>query len=68
MARNYLLFVAKHHLGIGVIFNTLIQYLVWVLNWSLRPKWRHKRRQRDAILRAVLDLAKGQLGRSQWIE
>lgn len=68
MSRNYLLFLAKYHLGTGTILRSLATYLLRVVNWSLRPKWQHKRYQRDALLRAVLDFGRGRFGRARWLE
>lgn len=64
MSRNHLLFAQKHRLGTLVMLSEAITYLLRVINWSIRPKWRHKRAQRDALLCALLDLGLKRFGRS----
>lgn len=65
MSRNQLLFLAKHHLGLGVLARCLATYALRVVNWSIRPKYRHKRHQRDALLRAMLDVLLGRFGEAE---
>lgn len=68
MARNRLLFAKKHRLGHKYIARCLALYLIRIANWTVRPKWRHKKReQRDALLRAVTDFGRGRFGRAEWI-
>lgn len=67
MARNRLLFGAKHRLGTGLLLQSVAGYLRQAASWSLRPKWRHKRRQRDALLRAMVDALRGRFGRAAWL-
>jgi GT2 family glycosyltransferase len=67
LSRNQLLFVAKHYLGTGTLLCSLGIYLMRVVNWSIRPKWRHKRRQRDALLRAIVDFGRGRFGKAEWL-
>jgi len=64
IARNQLLFMTKHHLGVGAITRCLANYMLWVVNWSINPKWRHKRCQRDMLLRAMLDFSRGHFGKA----
>jgi GT2 family glycosyltransferase len=65
MSRNQLLFIAKHRLGPGAMARHLATYVLWIMNWSVNSKWRHKRRQRDALLRAMLDFSFGRFGRAR---
>jgi GT2 family glycosyltransferase len=65
MARNSLLFAAKHNLGIGIFSRRLARYLSRLVIWSIRPKWRHKRRQRDALLCALVDFGRSHFGRAE---
>jgi GT2 family glycosyltransferase len=67
ISRNRLLFVRKHGLGIGKIIQTVARYMVLAANWSVRPKWRRKRHQRDALIRAVTDFLRGRSGRAEWL-
>lgn len=68
IARNSLLFLRKHQLGAGLILCRLASYAIRALNWSVRPKWRHRRPQRDALVRAIVDFARGRFGRAEWLE
>lgn len=62
MTRNRLLFLRKHRMSRRLIFTVLSNYMLQIANWSLRPKWRHKRRQRNALVYAVIDYASGRFG------
>jgi hypothetical protein len=68
MSRNTLLFLAKHQLGTEILLRSLVTYLLRLVVWSIRPKWRHKRRQRDALLRAIFDFGRGRSGQARWLE
>lgn len=64
MARNALLFLAKNELGALEMAKVLIlRQLRPLLSWTVRPKWRHKRRDRDALLRGIVDFFRGRFGR-----
>lgn len=65
MSRNHLLFVRKHRLGAGEMARSLAVFLRRILSWSLRPKWRYKRPQRDALARALFDFALGRFGKAK---
>lgn len=65
MARNRLLFLSKHRLGSCLFLDTLFSYIVRAMNWSIRPKWRHKRPQRNALMWAVEDYLRGRFGRTE---
>lgn len=63
MARNALLFLAKNGLGPIEIAKVLIfRQLRPLLSWTIKPKWRHKRRDRDALLRGIIDFFRGKFG------
>jgi GT2 family glycosyltransferase len=64
MARNDLLFLAHHRLGVWVLCYRLWRYLLTLVNWTVRPRWWHKRRQRYALLRALVDFGRGRFGRA----
>jgi len=61
-ARNSLLFAKKHRLGYAVFLRLWLSHGRNLLSWSLRPRWRHKRRQRDALARGLRDFAWGRWG------
>jgi len=67
ISRNHLLFLAKQHLGAGIILSSLATYLRRVLKWSVLPRWRHEHRQRDALVRAMVDFVGGRFGRAEWL-
>jgi GT2 family glycosyltransferase len=64
IARNTLLFARKHRLGSVALARRIGRDALTLLSWSVRPKWRAKRRQRDALARALLDFARGRFGRA----
>ena len=64
MSRNRLLFLRKHRLGFAKMARTLSRNTVWLLNWSINPKWRHAKPKRDALWLAMRDFALGRFGKS----
>jgi GT2 family glycosyltransferase len=64
MTRNRLLFLSLSRVGPSVWLNTLLfDYGRTLLSWTIRPKWRHKSPQRQAMLQAILDYRRGHFGR-----
>jgi len=63
MTRNTYLLLSKQHAKLSVFMLVTLQNLVWLLNWTLNPKWRHKREQRDALFKALVDAFRGNYGR-----
>jgi GT2 family glycosyltransferase len=60
MTRNRLLFLKATGAGLRAWLHTLIaDYLRTLISWSLRPRWRHKQRQRRAMIRAISDAWQG---------
>jgi GT2 family glycosyltransferase len=65
MTRNRLLFLRSCGAPLSAWLRTLlVDDLRTLASWSLRPKWRGKRAQRDAMLRALLDFGRGRFGRA----
>ncbi len=63
MTRNRLLFLKITHAGLRAWWHTLVgEYLRWLVSWSVRPKWRHKRAHRTATLYGVADVVLGRWG------
>lgn len=62
MTRNAYLLMAKQTAPGAIRARVLARDLLWMANWTLNPKWRGKRPERDAILRALLDAARGRWG------
>jgi hypothetical protein len=65
--RNRRLLLRKHPLWPRARLRLAAQQLVWLANWTINPKWRHKRRDRDALFLAMVDAAMGRYGRREWI-
>jgi GT2 family glycosyltransferase len=64
-ARNSLLLAKKHRLGYAVLLRLWLTYSRMLFSWSVRPRWRHKRAQREALLQALRDYAAGRFGRRE---
>ena len=64
IARNTLQFARKHRVGGAAMARLIGRYARTLVSWSVRPRWRHKRRQRDALALALFDFAAGRLGRA----
>lgn len=63
MNRNHLLFLTKNRVSKANAWRHIaFKQLPWVANWTLNPKWRHKRRERNALVRAIIDFAQNQFG------
>ncbi|MCL5996869.1 MAG: glycosyltransferase family 2 protein [Chloroflexi bacterium] len=62
ITRNSLLFARKQQLGGPTLVRLLSGYTRTLLSWSIRPKWHHKQRQRNALARAIVDYARGKTG------
>lgn len=63
MSRNSYMLLYKNAFGWFVIFRMLIKHLIWLINWTVNPKWSHKRKQRNALLKALIDAALGRYGK-----
>jgi len=55
IARNSLLFARKHRLGLVCKVKMIARYTRTIISWTIRPKWKYKRPQRDALCQALLD-------------
>jgi hypothetical protein len=63
MTRNKLLFLKKHKLGSLNILKTYISSLRTTLSWSIKPRWKHKREERNMLVRALCDFCIGKTGK-----
>jgi hypothetical protein len=64
MTRNRLLFLKATGAGPGAWLHTLFaEYLRTLISWSVRPRWRGKRQQQRAMVRAIGDAWRGRWGR-----
>ncbi len=67
MTRNRLLFLKAARAPLRAWLHALIfEYLRTLASWTLRPKWRRKRAQRDVMLRAIWDYTRGRFGAARW--
>lgn len=64
MTRNRLLFLKLIQAGLTPWINTLLfDYGPTLLSWSIKPRWRYKAAQRQAMIRAISDYQRGRFGR-----
>lgn len=68
MTRNSLLFVQKHKLGKLVTLRLLAGYCRTWLSWRIRPRWRTKKAQRQALAQALRDFLYQRFGQGQIAE
>lgn len=62
MTRNSLMLIAKHNGGVARFMKVLLRQLLTAVTWTVKPKWRHKRIERDALLRGLADFFRGKVG------
>ncbi|MBI3243382.1 MAG: glycosyltransferase family 2 protein [Chloroflexi bacterium] len=64
MTRNRLLFLKSARAGWRAWLHTLVfEYARTLFSWSVRPKWRGMRAQRNVMLKAIGDYFTGRVGR-----
>lgn len=63
MTRNRLLFTWLANLGISSWLSISWEYVTRLISWTLRPRWRYKAAQRNAMLRGILDFGRRRFGR-----
>jgi GT2 family glycosyltransferase len=66
MTRNRLLFLRLSDASLVTWANTYIEYARTLLSWRLRPRWRGKARQRQAMLQAIRDFSRRRFGKVEW--
>lgn len=64
-ARNELQLMHKHHAGMSPLLGAWARNLRTVASWSVLPRWRNQRAQRDALARALRDAALHRTGRGE---
>jgi GT2 family glycosyltransferase len=63
MTRNSLLLIKKQKGG-GVRFIAVFaRHLLTAIVWTIKPKWRHKRVERNALLKGLADYLMGKVGK-----
>ncbi len=68
MTRNRLLFLRLAQASFLSWMVTLGEYGRTWLSWTLKPKWRQKAAQRQAMMQAVADFFRGRFGKANWTE
>jgi len=63
MTRNSLRLLCKHAASPIRFLLLLGRYLVTAVSWSVRPRWRDKGAERDALVQGVVDFLRGKEGR-----
>jgi GT2 family glycosyltransferase len=63
MTRNRLLFTWLANLGMSSWLSIFWEYLSRLVSWTLRPRWRYKAPQRNAMLRGIFDFGRRRFGR-----
>jgi len=66
MTRNRLLFLKATRAGPKPWSHTLFDFTKRLVSWTIKPRWRHKRPQRQAMLRALMDFASGRFGKTTY--
>lgn len=66
MTRNTYLLLSTNRAPFAVYAFTTVQNLLWLLNWTVNPKWRHKQAQRDALLKGLVDALRRRWGRQPY--
>lgn len=66
MTRNRLLFLRLSDASLVTWVNTYLEYARTLLSWRLRPRWRGKARQRQAMWQAIRDFSRSRFGRVEW--
>ncbi|GMQ79560.1 MAG: glycosyltransferase family 2 protein [Anaerolineae bacterium] len=60
--RNWFLLLSKHHAPFTAWIVAWITTLRTLTSWSIRPKWRSMRANRDAMFKGMLDFIRGHYG------
>lgn len=66
MTRNRLLFLKLSDASLISWINTYVEYARTLVSWALRPRWRGKASQRQAMQQAILDFARHRFGKVEW--
>jgi GT2 family glycosyltransferase len=62
LSRNSLMLISKHDGGLFRWMMLLLRFLLTAFSWTIRPKWRHKRIERNAMIKGITDYFKGRVG------
>jgi len=63
MTRNRLLFLKATGAGLEAwLYTLVVEYLRTMISWTLRPRWRGKHAQRNAMVQGIVDAFRGRWG------
>lgn len=65
IARNSLLFAKKYKLRNSGFLKLFLVNIRTLISWTMKPKWKGKRSQRDALAHALVDFAFNRFGESE---
>lgn len=63
MTRNTYLLLSTHRGPLSAYVLSTLQNLLWLVNWTVNPKWLQKRKERDALFKGLVDAVLGRWGR-----
>ena len=66
MTRNRLLFLKLADANLLPWVSTYLDYARTLASWALRPRWRAKKPQRQAMLQAIADFSRRRFGKVEW--
>jgi GT2 family glycosyltransferase len=62
MTRNSLMLLKKQGGGVTRFTLVVLRFLLIAAAWTIKPKWRHKRAERDALLKGIVDFTRNKTG------
>lgn len=63
--RNRLLYYKNNKAPFNIWITTIFDMIKTALSWTLRPKWKHLRENRDALVQGMLDFLRQKWGQRQ---
>jgi len=62
LSRNSLMLISRHRGGIIRFLMLLSRFIITALSWTVKPKWQHKREERNALIKGIVDYFQGRVG------
>lgn len=66
MVRNNYLLLSKSKASVLEFVLATARNLIWLANWTFNPKWQHKREERDALFKGLIDALRGNYGKQAY--
>jgi hypothetical protein len=54
--------LAKRRGGVMRFVLVVLRHLLTAATWTIRPRWRHKKTERNALLKGLVDFFGGKVG------